>query len=257
MTSHLRFVFLTAHGKIVSGQQDYGLAEPIVNPSSFLKHLKEQSFYLNQLVHVERIGARGVRYESLARPLLRPLVEAIKASGTDRLYSHQAQAIDAIRAGRDVVVATGTASGKTLCYNLPVLEAALLNSETRALYLFPTKALAQDQLRALTELSRQLKAVSPAKNGLPPWLPRFGSYDGDTPQSSRTRLRRDANIILTNPDMLHVGILPNHSLWAHFLKNLKFVVVDEAHIYRGVFGSHVAAVLRRLTRLCQLYDNQP
>src|SRR6185503_12598762 len=97
----------------------------------------------------------------------------------------------------------------------------------------------------------------PSKNGLPSFMPRFGSYDGDTPQSSRTRLRREANIVLTNPDMLHVGILPNHSLWAHFLKNLKFVVVDEAHIYRGVFGSHVAAVLRRLTRLCQLYDNQP
>ncbi|MBI1878304.1 MAG: DEAD/DEAH box helicase [Chloroflexi bacterium] len=229
-----------------------------MNPSTFLNYIKEQSFYQDQLVHVERIAARGVRYESLERPLLRLLVEAIKASGTPRLYSHQAQAINAIRAGQDVVVATGTASGKTLCYNLPVLEAALLNSEARALYLFPTKALAQDQLRALTELLHHLKAVSPpTKNGLPPWLPRLGSYDGDTPQNSRTRLRREANIILTNPDMLHVGILPNHKLWAHFLKNLKFVVVDEAHIYRGVFGSHVAAVLRRLTRLCQLYDNRP
>ncbi len=198
-----------------------------------------------------------VRYESLERPLLRPLVEAIKAGGTARLYRHQAQAIDAIRAGHDVVVATGTASGKTLCYNLPVLEAALLNSEARALYLFPTKALAQDQLRALTELTQRLKAAIPARNGLPPWTPRFGSYDGDTSPSSRTRLRREANIILTNPDMLHVGILPNHNLWAQFLKNLKFVVVDEAHIYRGVFGSHVAAVLRRLVRLCRLYGNQP
>lgn len=198
-----------------------------------------------------------VRYESLERPLLRPLVEAIQAGGTARLYRHQAQAIDAIRAGHDVVVATGTASGKTLCYNLPVLEAALLNSDARALYLFPTKALAQDQLRALTELTQRLKAAMPARNGLPPWTPRFGSYDGDTSQSSRTRLRREANIILTNPDMLHVGILPNHNLWAQFLKNLKFVVVDEAHIYRGVFGSHVAAVLRRLVRLCRLYGNQP
>jgi DEAD/DEAH box helicase domain-containing protein len=141
---------------------------------------------------------------------------------------------------------------------LPVLEATLLDSNVRALYLFPTKALAQDQLRAFTELLKYLKAASSqAKNGLPPWVPRFGSYDGDTPQNSRTRLRREANIILANPDMLHVGILPNHKLWAHFLKNLKFVVVDEAHIYRGVFGSHVASVLRRLIRLCQLYDNQP
>jgi DEAD/DEAH box helicase domain-containing protein len=229
-----------------------------MNPAEFLKHLKEQSFYQNQLVHVERIGARGVHYDSLERPLLRPLVDAVKASGTARLYSHQAQAINAIRAGQDVVVATGTASGKTLCYNLPILEAVLLNSEARALYLFPTKALAQDQLRSLTELTGHLKTALPSTpNGHPPFVPRFGAYDGDTPQSSRTRLRREANIILTNPDMLHMGILPNHHLWSHFLKNLRFVVVDEAHIYRGVFGSHVAAVFRRLTRLCQLYDNRP
>lgn len=229
-----------------------------MNPSRFLNHLKEQSFYQNQLVHVERIGARKARYTSLERPLLRSLVEAVKASGTSRLYTHQARAIDAVRAGQDVVVATGTASGKTLCYNLPVLEAVLLDSQTRALYLFPTKALAQDQLRVLKELVNHLKAVSPQKkNGqLPPVL-RFGAYDGDTPQRSRGRLRRDGNIILTNPDMLHVGILPNHSLWGQFLKNLKFVVVDEAHIYRGVFGSHVAVVFRRLIRLCQLYGSRP
>ncbi len=229
-----------------------------MNPSSFLTFLKEQSFYQNQLVHVERLAARGVQYASLERPLLRPLVEAVKASGTGRLYSHQAQAIDAIRAGHDVVVATGTASGKTLCYNLPVLEAALLDPKARALYLFPTKALAQDQLRSLAELTGYLKAaLAPTSNGHPAFSPSFGAYDGDTPQSSRTRLRREANIILTNPDMLHVGILPNHHLWSHFLKHLRFVVVDEAHIYRGVFGSHVAAVFRRLTRLCQLYDNRP
>lgn len=229
-----------------------------MNPSTFLNYLKEQSFYQNQLVHVERLPARGVQHDSLERPLLRPLVEAVKAGGTARLYRHQAQAIDAIRAGHDVVVATGTASGKTLCYNLPVLEAALLNPEARALYLFPTKALAQDQLRSLTELTGLLKAaLSPNQNGYPVFTPRFGAYDGDTPQASRTRLRREANIILTNPDMLHVGILPNHHLWSQFLKDLRFVVVDEAHIYRGVFGSHVAAVFRRLTRLCQFYDNRP
>jgi DEAD/DEAH box helicase domain-containing protein len=180
-----------------------------VNPSTFLNYLKEQSFYQDQLVHVERIAARGVRYESLERPLSRLLVEAIKASGTVRLYSHQAQAIDAIRAGQDVVVATGTASGKTLYYNLPLLEATLLDSNVRALYLFPTKALAQDQLRAFTELLKYLKAASSqAKNGLPPWVPRFGSYDGDTPQNSRTRLRREANIILTTPTCCMSGNCP-------------------------------------------------
>ncbi len=229
-----------------------------MNAISFLNHLKEQNFYQNQLTHVERISPRVARYTSLERPLLRSLVEAVKASGTTQLYSHQAQAIDGARAGRDVVVATGTASGKTLCYNLPVLEAVLQDSRTRAIYLFPTKALAQDQLRVLKEMVGHLKAVSAQLSHGPIQAgPRFGSYDGDTSPGSRTRLRREANIILTNPDMLHVGILPNHQIWSEFLKNLKFVIVDEAHVYRGVFGSHVAVILRRLTRLCQLYGSRP
>lgn len=228
-----------------------------MNPLSFLNQLKEQSFFQDQLVHIERISARRPGYASLERPLLRPLVEAVQASGTERLYTHQAQAIDAIRRGEDVVVATGTASGKTLCYNLPVLEATLLDPQARAFYLFPTKALAQDQLRALRSLIGYLKAADSRQNGRGLVIPRFGAYDGDTPQGSRGRLRREANIILTNPDMLHVGILPNHNLWAGFLKNLKFVVVDEAHIYRGVFGSHVALIFRRLLRLCESYGSRP
>lgn len=229
-----------------------------MNPSDFLTQLKQESFYQDQLVHVERLGGRRARYASLEQPLLRSLVEAIQAGGAPRLYIHQAQAIDAARRGRHVVVATSTASGKTLCYNVPVLESIALDWQARAIYLFPTKALAQDQLRSLKALVSNFKATAAKNNnGQPPVDPHFGVYDGDTPKSSRTRLRREANIILTNPDMLHVGILPNHRLWSHFLKVLKFVVVDEAHIYRGVFGSHVAAVLRRLTRLCQHYGNQP
>jgi DEAD/DEAH box helicase domain-containing protein len=195
----------------------------------------------------------------LKQPLLRSLVEAIKADGTPRLYAHQAQAIDVIRAGQHVVVATSTASGKTLCYNVPVLEAIARDSQTRALYLFPTKALAQDQLRALKQLVQHFETAMAKHNGEPRGRvqPIFGVYDGDTPKSSRTRLRREANILLTNPDMLHIGILPNHRLWSHYLENLKYVVVDEAHIYRGVFGSHVAAVLRRLTRLARTYGSHP
>ncbi len=190
--------------------------------------------------------------------MLRALVEAVKADGVARLYSHQSQAINAARAGQHVIVATGTASGKTLCYNMPVLEATLLDSQARAFYLFPTKALAQDQLRSLKELTAHLKAaLPPPKSGRPQFVPRFGTYDGDTPRRSRSRLRSQGNIILTNPDMLHVGILPNHHLWGQFLKKLKFIVIDEAHVYRGVFGSHVAVILRRLTRLCQLYDSSP
>jgi DEAD/DEAH box helicase domain-containing protein len=229
-----------------------------MNTAEFLNQLKQQSFYQDQLIHVERIAARQAHYASLQQPLLRSLVEAIKAGGTERLYCHQAQAIDAARAGQDVVVATSTASGKTLCYNVPVLEAIALDPEARALYLFPTKALAQDQLRALKALIDRFKnaAVQNGQGGSQA-NPRFGAYDGDTGKEARGRLRREANIILTNPDMLHVGILPNHRLWSHFLKHLKFVVVDEAHIYRGVFGSHVAVIFRRLVRLCQLYGNRP
>jgi DEAD/DEAH box helicase domain-containing protein len=155
-------------------------------------------------------------------------------------------------------VATGTASGKTLCYNVPALESIIHNPRTRALYLFPTKALAQDQLRNLNNLVHHLTtAAAKNHNGVSPIQPQFGTYDGDTSKTSRTRLRRQANILLTNPDMLHMGILPNHHLWGHFLQNLRFVVIDEAHVYRGVFGSHVSVVIRRLSRLCNAYNNLP
>ena len=137
-----------------------------MDPTTFIKHLKQQNFYQNQLTHLERLGGRRAQYSSLERPLLRPLVEAVKAGGVGRLYSHQGEAIDAARSGQDVIIATSTASGKTLCYNLPVLEATLLDWQARALYLFPTKALAQDQLRTLKELTARLKhTLSANQNG--------------------------------------------------------------------------------------------
>lgn len=214
--------------------------------ADFIRHLKSQRFYKGQIAHVERIPARQARYGRLKKPLPPLLQEALRRMGVEKLYPHQAQAINAVREGQSVVVATSTASGKTLCYNLAVLEAIITDWQAKALYLFPTKALAQDQLRSLRELtSRDLRDV------------RFGTYDGDTPQPARARLRKSASIILTNPDMLSLGILPNHTLWAHFFKNLKFVVIDEAHVYRGVFGSHVACVIRRLRRLCQHYSSNP
>ena len=151
-----------------------------------------------------------------------------------------------VRRGDNVVLATATASGKTLAYNLPVLWRIAEEPGARALYLFPTKALAQDQLRALRELTER------AMPGL-----RYGVYDGDTPRSDRSRLRKAASIILTNPDMLHVGILPNHTRWADFFSRLRYVVIDETHAYRGVFGSQVACVLRRLRRLCAFYGSAP
>jgi len=214
--------------------------------TDFIRYLKSQRFYKGQIAHVERIPARKARHGRLKKPLPPLLQKALKRVGVARLYTHQAQAINAVREGQSVVVATSTASGKTLCYNLPVLEALITDWRARAFYLFPTKALAQDQLRSLRELtSRDLRDV------------RFGTYDGDTPRSARARLRKSASIILTNPDMLSLGILPNHTLWASFFKNLKFVVIDEAHVYRGVFGSHVACVIRRLRRLCQHYGSSP
>jgi DEAD/DEAH box helicase domain-containing protein len=217
-----------------------------MNPREFLAYLRQQPFYQGQIVHVEHLPARKARYGNLRVPLAPPIHYGLQRIGLERLWSHQAEAINAARAGHHVVVATGTASGKTLCYNLPVLDVIARDPRARALYLFPTKALAHDQLRALGEL---------AQATLP--LLRFGPYDGDTPTPARSRLRRSAHILLTNPDMLHVGILPHHTLWADFFRNLRFVVLDEAHHYRGVFGSQVACVLRRLRRICAYYGAQP
>ncbi len=217
-----------------------------MNPAEFLAYLQKQPAYRGQLVHVEELPARRARYGKLKRGLPETLVQALEQNGTTRLFKHQAQAINAVRAGAHVVIATGTASGKTLAYNIPALDAVLTDPRARALYLFPTKALAHDQLRTLTSLT---KTISPR--------PQFGAYDGDTSRQARARLRAEAAILLTNPDMLHMGILPNHHLWADFFKNLKFVVIDEAHMYRGIFGSHVAVILRRLDRLCRHYCSRP
>ena len=211
----------------------------------FLAHLRSLPDYEGQIVHLEQIPPRVARYGALTHPLPSALQQALERRGVRHFYSHQAQAINAARAGRSVMVATGTASGKTLCYNVPVLEAILRDPLSRALYLFPTKALAQDQLRALNELAAPLETIHPA------------TYDGDTSQNARARIRRMAQIILSNPDMLNVGILPNHPAWAPFFRHLKYVVLDEAHTYRGILGSHIACLLRRLRRVCELYGAQP
>src|SRR5947207_1874322 len=168
-------------------------------------------------------------------PLHPRLLEALARTGVEQLYEHQAAAVEAAMTG-PFIVTTGTASGKSLCFNLPTLHALLTKPTARALYLYPTKALAQDQARALNAfgLTRQIRPAI---------------YDGDTPREQRRAIRERANIVLTNPDMLHVGILPNHRYWDRFLAQLEVVVVDEAHVYRGVFGCHVANVLRRLRRL--------
>ncbi len=177
-------------------------------------------------------------------PSLHPeLVSALSGMGLNRLYSHQLEAYERVRAGENVVVATATASGKSLCYKIPAFENALKSAASRALFLYPTKALAQDQLGKISAFN--IRGV------------RAGTYDGDTPRAMRTDIRRKSNVLLTNPDMLNLGILPNHEGWADFLRNLEIVAVDEAHVLRGVFGSHVAAVLRRLRRVANLHGGDP
>ncbi len=181
-------------------------------------------------------------YAPLPADLDPKLAAALAARGIERLYSHQAAAFESAREG-NLILTSGTASGKSLAFNLPVLNSIAADPKARAFYLYPTKALAQDQARALGELR-------------PPNL-REAIYDGDTPREERPAIRRRSNLILSNPDMLHVGVLPNHKSWGDFISNLEWVVVDEAHTYRGVFGSHVANVLRRLRRVARLYGSEP
>ena len=214
---------------------------------AFLHHLQAQSTYADQIAHVEHIPPRRATYAELAEPLSGELQDCLRRHGLFPLYTHQAEAVNQARQGKNVMVATSSASGKTLCYNLAVAEALLAELGSRALYLFPTKALAQDQLRGLHQLfTPDLFQVD-----------ELATFDGDTPPSERSEVRKRARIILTNPDMLHIGILPNHQSWSRFLRHLRYVVVDEAHTYRGVFGSHVAGVLRRLRRICRLYGSTP
>ena len=165
--------------------------------------------------------------------------------GITSLYSHQAAAIDSSRNGENVIVATPSASGKSLCYHLPVLDALMDDRAARALILYPTKALAQDQSKHLADLVPQ---GSRLRNDI---------FDGDTPVQDRAGIRRHARIVLSNPDMLHLGILPNHRSWYQLLRGLRYVVIDEAHVYRGVFGSHVANVIRRLRRMCRRFGSDP
>lgn len=219
-----------------------------MNVERFLAAMTADRGYRGQLVFAKEIPARGARYGELSPSLPEALSAMLRRQEIGRLYLHQAEAIGAVRAGENVIITTGTASGKTFCYNLPVLERCLANPETRAMYLFPTKALAQDQLRGLRRLTGEGDLI-PATA--------IGTYDGDTPAHQRRKLRDEGRIILTNPDMLHQAILPRHPGWAPFLGRLAFVVLDEIHTYRGIFGANVANVLRRLHRLCRHYGADP
>ncbi|MFH1215872.1 MAG: DEAD/DEAH box helicase [Pseudomonadota bacterium] len=216
----------------------------------YIASLKASPRFGPQVVHHERISAGKASYSTLSSDLAAPLRKALAGLGVDALYSHQVAAIEKIRQGHDIIVATPTASGKSLIFNLPVCEAILENPATTALYLFPLKALAQDQLRSIEEL---VKGMDVKKKSI-----RAAVYDGDTTSYRRTRMRENPpNILISNPDMLHLSMLPYHGTWSSFWENLRFVVIDEAHTYRGVFGSHVAWVIRRLQRVCRLHGADP
>ena len=216
--------------------------------SSLLDYWKRDAETAPNLVAWRTLPPRPAQTGPFPDNLPTPVKQTLIAAGIHSLYSHQLEAWTYARKNENIILSTGTASGKTLSYNLPVLASLLQDPNARALYLFPTKALAQDQSSNLQALLSNLPS---------PIVPTAAIYDGDTPQSARSAVRKNARIVLSNPDMLHTGILPHHTNWLDFFANLKFVVVDEAHTYRGVFGSHVANVIRRLKRVASFYGANP
>ncbi len=234
---------------------------------SALDSLRRDPRFDRNIVRWETLPGRPAQLADFPPELDARLATAVAQRGISRPYTHQADAVAAALRGEHVAIVTPAASGKTLCYNLPVLHRLLADPSGRALYLFPTKALAQDQLAELRELMGLLGGAEEArrqgdKEKRPPLGPSAppltcATYDGDTPSAQRTRIREEARIVLSNPDMLHAGILPQHPRWAGFFAHLRIVVIDEMHIYRGVFGSHTANVLRRLRRICRFYGSDP
>lgn len=226
-------------------------AGPISPPDKSLSGVIERFEALQQrtespIAAIRRRPAQEARYADMPEAIDRHLRQALAKRGIERLYVHQAQSWDHVAARENVVVVTPTASGKTLCYNLPVLNALAADPSMCALYLFPTKALAVDQLEEFNALGGVLGSEI-----------RAYTYDGDTPSDARRAIRRRANVVLSNPDMLHAGVLPHHTRWARFFEHLRFIVIDELHTYRGVFGSHLANVLRRLKRIAAFYGSEP
>ncbi len=216
--------------------------------NELLSHWRAEPTIGGNVTAWETLPARPAQTEPFPEDLHPALRESLSKRGYESLYSHQAAAWEHTKKGKHIVVVTATASGKTLCYNLPALDRMMRVPDARALYLFPTKALAQDQK---DELDAWMDTL-PKDERVP-----VGVYDGDTSSSARPKVRRNARLIISNPDMLHTGILPHHTRWAEFFSNLQYVVIDEMHTYRGVFGSHVANLLRRLKRICGFYGVQP
>lgn len=212
----------------------------------FLKELKLENKFNENIVHWHTIEEKEAKTVELPLQINENLRLALQKRGVNELYTHQRSAFEAVQEKKNIVAVTPTASGKTLCYNLPVLQAITEDAHTRALYIFPTKALAQDQKSEINELIQEADLMINSY-----------TYDGDTQVSIREKVRKAGHIVITNPDMLHSAILPHHTKWVSLFENLKYVVIDELHIYRGVFGSHVANVIRRLQRICRFYGSDP
>ncbi|MDZ4723365.1 MAG: DEAD/DEAH box helicase [candidate division Zixibacteria bacterium] len=217
-----------------------------MNLEQIIDSLKRDKDLAGNITHWKTYPARDARCVDFPSEIDQRLVDSLKTRGIEQLYTHQADAFRAVSDDKDVVVVTPTASGKTVCYNLPVLNHILRHPDSRALYLFPTKALSQDQLAELYSLIQQLEVDI-----------KTYTFDGDTPNDARRAIRSAGHIVVTNPDMLHAGILPHHTKWIKLFENLRFVVIDEVHHYRGVFGSHLANVIKRLHRICQFYGSNP
>ena len=217
-----------------------------MNTGRLLDYLKHNPDFASNVTHWQVMPARPAKYADYPDDFDPALRAVLESRGVKRLYSHQRRALDLAQAGKDFVVITPTASGKTMCYNLPVLSEILRDNESRALYLFPTKALSSDQVAELYEIIKAMDAPIKAF-----------TFDGDTPVSARKAIRQAGHIVVTNPDMLHAGILPHHTKWVKLFENLKYIVIDEIHAYRGIFGSNLANVIRRLKRICAFYDSHP
>ncbi len=214
--------------------------------NEYIAHLKNNPAFMKNVTAWRVMPERQAVYGEFPASLDPKLIDVLRNKGIDRLYIHQTMAIETALRGEDFVVVTPTASGKTLCYNIPVLDAILKDESSRALYLFPTKALSSDQVAELDSTIEDMGCDTKAY-----------TYDGDTPASARTAIRQAGHVVVTNPDMLHQGILPHHAKWVKLFENLKYVVIDEIHAYRGVFGSNLANVIRRLRRICAFYGSNP
>ena len=222
----------------IGSNQKHAIIPIMITLKNKLDALASDRAFTDNVTRWEKITPKDGIYQDIPGDVFPVIKDTLIARGITQLYSHQAESYYSVTAGENIVVVTPTASGKSLCYNLPVLQKLIENPEERALYLFPTKALSQDQQSELNEIITT--GDIPVK---------VSTYDGDTPASVRVSARESGRIVISNPDMLHSGVLPNHPKWIKFLSNLKYVVIDEIHIYRGIFGSHMTNVIRRLRRI--------